>query len=153
MNAVQLIAVLREGGWPEDRNLLTKMAAIGLAESSGNPSAVNRGKPAGKEHSVGLWQINMKAHGTRYGTEEELKNAVTNAEAALSIYRAQGLRAWGAYTDKRYLRRLPEAESAYGGSSESNETAGDDKEEETDTTLTNGLGVLAIVLLVGYLAG
>jgi hypothetical protein len=93
------------------------MAAIGMAESSGRPEAVNPGNPPGREYSVGLWQINMKAHGTRYGTEAQLKDPLTNARGALAIYRMQGLRAWGAYTDGRYRRYLAASQAAAGGGS------------------------------------
>lgn len=109
MNVGELQSVLRAAGWPEGKIVL--VAAIGMAESSGNPRAVN---PRG-EHSVGLWQINMRAHGTRYGTESQLYDPLTNARAALDIYRRQGLRAWGAYTDGRYREHMAASEAAYRG--------------------------------------
>lgn len=113
MNVAELQGVLRAAGWPATH--LAIMSAIGIAESSGNPRAVNPGNPPGKEFSVGLWQINMKAHGTKYGTEEQLKDPVTNAKAALDIFRRQGFRAWGAYTDGRYKTHLAAAQRAAGG--------------------------------------
>jgi hypothetical protein len=96
------------------------MAAIGLSESGGNSNAINNGSGTHSiEYSVGLWQINMKAHGTRYGTLEQLKDPATNARAALAIYKLQGLRAWGSYTDGRYKKYLASSQSAYSGGASS----------------------------------
>lgn len=106
MNAAQLQQTLRSAGWPE--NLIVTMAAIGLAESSGNPAALNN---TSREYSVGLWQINLNAHPEYNATA--LKDPVTNARAALAVYNKQGLRAWGAYTDGRYRKRIPESQAAY----------------------------------------
>ena len=54
------------------------MAAIALAESSGNASAVNPGYGAGgqrtREYSVGLWQINTLVH--KVYTREQLLDRV-----------------------------------------------------------------------------
>jgi len=64
---------------------LQTAVAIALAESSGNPNAVgdlNRGT------SVGLWQINLKAHPEFAGVN--LRDPQTNANAAFSIYSAAG---------------------------------------------------------------
>lgn len=156
MNAVQLIAILRQGGWPENRELLISMAAIGLAESSGNPRAVNPGTASRPEHSVGLWQINLRAHGTKYGTEEQLKDPITNAEAALDIYKSQGLRAWGAYTDGRYKQagRYTQATAAYdGGSSNQTETVNNTTPDNTDSeTAVEVAGAGAALLVIGTLA-
>src|SRR4028119_153805 len=113
LSAGDLQSVLRQAGGPE--SLLVAMAAVGLAESSGRPDALNN--TPGREYSVGLFQINMKAHGTRYGSKEALQNPLTNARAALAIYRLQGLRAWGAYTDGRYKKYMPQSQAAYRGSS------------------------------------
>lgn len=106
-SVAELQNILRNAGWPEE--LIVTMAAIGMAESSGNPYAANKSG----EYSIGLWQINMRAHGTRYGTESQLYDPATNAAAALAIYQAQGLRAWGAYTDGRYRQYMPQSERAY----------------------------------------
>jgi hypothetical protein len=111
----QLQGFLREAGFPE--NEIVRMAAIGMAESAGNSGAVNPGRGAGgrrtNEYSVGLWQINTKVH-KKY-TVEELKNPQTNAKEALRIYRMQGLRAWGAYTNGNYKKFLKASEAAYQG--------------------------------------
>ena len=99
----QLKEILRRAGWPD--SLLDIMAAIGLAESSGNPRAINPGFGAGgrrtREYSLGLWQINTLAH-PQYDKNRLISDPVYNAKAALEIFRKQGLRAWGAYTDGRY---------------------------------------------------
>jgi hypothetical protein len=96
----QLQQVLRQAGWPED--LVPVMSAIGMAESSGRTTAINN-RP-GREYSVGLWQINLLAH--REYTAAQMQDPLASARAALAIYRREGLRAWGSYTDGRYRRYL-----------------------------------------------
>ena len=41
-----------------------------------------------------------------------MEDPLQNARAALAIYRSQGLRAWGSYTDGRYRQYLTSATSA-----------------------------------------
>ncbi len=110
----QIRQVLREAGWPE--SLIPLMAAIGLGESGGDPTA-HRIRAAGQgqrlpENSVGLFQINLLAH-PGYSVAN-LVNPVNNARAALQIYRQQGLRAWGSYTDGRYRQYLVGDETGQG---------------------------------------
>lgn len=88
------------------------MTAISLAESrEGDPAAINPGVGAGgrrtNEYSVGLWQINTWVH--KRFTVDQLKDPAINASEAVRIYRLQGLRAWGAYTDGRYRSFLNRA--------------------------------------------
>lgn len=67
------------------------MAAIALAESSGNPSAIG---PGG---SWGLWQIQPQAWGFSQTTDP-----VTQAQDANSVLSQQGLSAWTTYTNGAY---------------------------------------------------
>lgn len=104
----QLQDILRQAGWPDavvssssgQVPLIALMAAVGKAESGGNPAIPNINS---RERSIGLWQINMNAH-PEY-SQSQLVDPIFNAEAALSVYQQQGLRAWGAYTDGSYLGR------------------------------------------------
>ena len=102
----QLQQILWQAGWPED--LIPIMSSIGMAESSGRSNALNN-RP-GREYSVGLWQINLLAH-PQY-SRPQMEDPLQNARAALAIYRSQGLRAWGSYTDGRYRQYLTPATSA-----------------------------------------
>lgn len=93
------------------------MTAIALAESrEGDPAAINPGVGAGgrrtNEYSVGLWQINTLVHKTY--SVSQLKDPAINASEAVRIYRTQGLRAWGAYTDGRFRSYLKTAMSSAG---------------------------------------
>lgn len=82
---------VQAGGPPGVANL---MAAIALAESSGNPNAHN---PSG---ATGLWQIlGNPFPGNAY-------DPITNARMAVSKYRSQGLGAWEAYTRGMHKRFL-----------------------------------------------
>lgn len=67
------------------------MAAIAMAESSGNPDAINSDSGA-----CGLWQI----HPAQAGCTDPM----TNARQAVAKYNGQGLGAWEAYTNGSYQR-------------------------------------------------
>lgn len=109
LNAGQIKALWLAAGGPQD--IAGTMTAIALAESGGETTAINPGRGAGgrrtNEYSVGLWQINTLAH-KKY-SREQLKDAQINASEAVRIYRIQGFRAWGAYTDGNYRRFLSAA--------------------------------------------
>jgi hypothetical protein len=86
------------------------LASFVIPESSGNPSVVN------SIGATGLWQVLYPVHKdwlTRKGiTQEDLKNPLTNAQAAYQIYRDRGgghngYLAWEVYergTHRQYLR-------------------------------------------------
>lgn len=119
MNAAQLQAVLRQAGWPED--LLVTMAAVALAESGGNPRSHN---PVPPDDSYGLWQINMigslgPQRRAQFGisSNSALYDPLTNARAALAIFRSQGLRAWSTYSNGAYGRYKAQSQAAYSGGS------------------------------------
>lgn len=95
----ELVDLARAAGFP-DPNLA---AAVALAESGGDPSAVGVGP---KERSIGLWQINIRAWKKR--GEEELKQPATNAQAAFEVWSTNHSFAphWGAYTNGSYKKFL-----------------------------------------------
>jgi hypothetical protein len=167
LSILQLQQVLRQAGWPE--SLVPIMAAIGMAESSGIPNNVN---PRG-EHSVGLWQINTSVHGTRFGTERQLYDPVTNARAALTLYNERqrrfpngitvlrrrytgaqvGLTHWGAFTDGRYRRYLTGSQFASGSPAASNPAAsylpsGLFPSVDGSTAAYIGIGLFAMALVI-----
>lgn len=76
------------------------MAAIAMAESSGDTAVVN------SIGCVGLWQINQPVHVKDHPnwTVAYLKNPLNNALAAKTTLAAQGLGAWEAYTNGAYLK-------------------------------------------------
>lgn len=95
------------------------MAAVGMAESSGQSAVINNNPQTG-DLSYGLWQINMiddlgPARLRQYGlrSADDLKDPETNARVMANILRGSGIRAWGAYNDKRYLQYMGEARRAY----------------------------------------
>lgn len=96
----QLEALWVEAGGPSA--VAPVMAAIALAESSGNPNAVNAKDPGG---SVGLWQINGAAW-PQLSATYNLADPLQNAIAAVDVYRAQGLSAWSTYNNGAYAGYL-----------------------------------------------
>jgi hypothetical protein len=97
---------INAGGNPADADT---MAAIALAESSGNPLAHAY---TSKEDSRGLWQVNVYAH-PQY-EQVDLYNPEVNAKAAVAI-RGGGLQNWSTYTHRDYLKYLPGGASQAAG--------------------------------------
>lgn len=98
MNRSQLEALWRQAGGAS--NMARLMAAIALAESSGNPGVTN------SIGARGLWQVipsTAKAFGFDWS---KLTDPLLNAKAAVAIHRGQGLGAWEAYTKGMHTRFL-----------------------------------------------
>ena len=74
------------------------MAAIALAESGGNPGALNLTDNGGTQTSVGLWQVSSGTH--QYPSA--WATPAGNAAEAVAKYKSQGLGAWGTYTSGAY---------------------------------------------------
>ena len=88
-----ILAIATLVGFP-DPKLAT---AIAMAESGGNPKAVNS---TPREYSVGLWQINTKVHPY---TPEQMTDPLENARAAYAISKGgSNWKPWGAYTNGSY---------------------------------------------------
>ena len=92
------------------------MAAVGMAESTGDSGARLIGGPIAGADPRGLWQINMAGNLgpdrlRRYGLRnaEDLDDPETNARVMASMLKTDGISAWSAYTDKRYLQYMSEA--------------------------------------------
>lgn len=92
----QLEALWRQAGGAS--NMARLMAAIALAESSGNPGVTN------SIGARGLWQVipsTAKAFGFDWS---KLTDPLLNAKAAVAIQRGQGLGAWEAYSKGMHTR-------------------------------------------------
>ena len=90
-----------EGLWIQaggSRTLAPLMAAIALAESSGNSNALNLTDNGGTQTSVGLWQVSNGTHNYPAAWATPLGNA----REAVAKYNSQGLSAWGTYTSGAY---------------------------------------------------
>ena len=74
------------------------MAAIALAESGGNPGALNKTDNGGTQTSVGLWQVSSGTH--QYPSA--WATPAGNAAEAVAKYKSEGLGAWGTYTSGAY---------------------------------------------------
>jgi len=109
---IQGLQSLAEGAGFKGEDART-MAAIAMAESSGNPKAHNPNASTG-DNSYGLFQINMLGgmgpeRRNQFGIEsnEQLFNPSTNVKAAKQVYDSQGFGAWSVYKSgayKDYLR-------------------------------------------------
>lgn len=96
------------------------MAAIAMAESSGNSRAHNQNWKTG-DNSYGLWQVNMIGEmGPRrrqqfgIANNDALFDPATNAMAAAQVYKSQGFGAWSVYNSGAYKAYLPGAQAAMG---------------------------------------
>ena len=99
----------------------TTMAAIALAESSGNPGAHNRNAGTG-DNSYGLAQINMlgsmgPARLKQFGLQrnEQLLDPQTNFKAAKQVRDSSGFGAWSTYGSGGYKQFLPQVQKASAG--------------------------------------
>ena len=85
------------------KSLAPLMAPIALAESSGNPNAINPDDNDGKQSSFGLWQI---SNGTHSPPAANWANPQENASLAVAKWKSQGLDAWGTYVSGAYEKYL-----------------------------------------------
>jgi hypothetical protein len=94
------------------------MAAIALAESSGNPNNTNPTDNGGTQTSWGLWQISLGNHAE---PSPNWNDPVVNAKLAIGKLESQGLSAWGTYDSGAYKTYLndattPDGKGIQGGS-------------------------------------
>lgn len=113
----QLVSLLQQQGVAKEK--IPTMAAIALAESSGESTAFN---PKGLDLSYGPWQINMygglgPARMKQFGltNQRQLFDPTINAKAAKQILDSQGLGAWTTYTSGKYKEFLPQVQQAMQG--------------------------------------
>ena len=92
----QLEQLWIDAGGP--KALAPLMAAIALAESGGDPAAMNYTDNNGTQTSVGLWQVSSGTH----NFPAQWRTAEGNAREAVSKYHSQGLSAWGTYDSGAY---------------------------------------------------
>ena len=98
-----------EGYWIQaggDKAVAPLMAAIALAESSGDPTATNPTDNNGRQTSWGLWQI---SNGDHSEPSPNWSDPLENAHLAVAKYASQGLGAWGTYTSGAYKTYLGSA--------------------------------------------
>jgi hypothetical protein len=114
--ASSLVKLAQQAGFKG--NQAAVMAAIAMAESGGNSGAHNTNAGTG-DNSYGLWQINMlgsmgpeRRRQFGIGSNDALFNPGTNAAAAMSMYRSQGLGAWSTYKNGAYRQYLGTTEAA-----------------------------------------
>ena len=96
-----------EGLWIQaggPKALAGLMAAIALAESSGDPLSTNPTDNNGTQTSWGLWQIST---GTHAEPAPNWSDPLENAKLAVAKWHEQGLKAWGTYDSGAYKQYLP----------------------------------------------
>lgn len=98
----QLVGFAEQGGFPP--NVAPTMAAIAMAESSGN-NVIQKGQPYATT-GYGLWQITPGNSEPQFGVDTAMLNPVNNAKAAYAKYQHQGLGAWTTYKDGAYTKYL-----------------------------------------------
>lgn len=109
LSASQIAQYAANAGFSGDD--LETAVAIALAESSGNPNA-NGDTNLTPGGSVGLWQINLKAHPEF--AQVDLTDPQTNADAAYAVYVAAGynFRPWSTYKSGAFAQYLSDAQGA-----------------------------------------
>lgn len=81
--------------------------AVMLAESGGNPNAVNN-NPRTRDYSVGCFQVNLYGNLRKNRpSEAELKNPEINVRWSYNLWKSTGwARSWGAYSNGSYKKYL-----------------------------------------------
>lgn len=95
-----------EGLWIQaggDPSQAATMAAVAMAESGGNPDALNATDNGGKQSSYGLWQVST---GTHTAPSPNWADPLTNAQLAVQKMQTQGITAWGTYDSGIYQQFL-----------------------------------------------
>lgn len=102
----ELVSLAKGAGFNQQESVT--MAAIAMAESTGDPKAHNT---KGRDNSYGLWQINMlgrmgpsRRKQLGIDSNEQLKDPKINARAAYMVYKQQGFNAWSVYKSGAYQR-------------------------------------------------
>ena len=126
------------------RALAPLMAAIALAESGGDPQQTNLTDNNGTQTSWGLWQI---SDGTHNEPVQGILDPLTNAKAAVSKYKQQGLSAWGTYDSGAYEQYYQ------GGVAPSKLPQGGGSQDATLTGFPDPSGVLFLGGPLGIIAG
>lgn len=105
-----LVSLAQQAGFTAEQARI--MAAVAMAESSGNPRAHNPNASTG-DNSYGLWQINMlggmgpeRRRLFGISSNEQLFDPAVNARAAKAIFDQQGFNAWSVYKSGAYRRYL-----------------------------------------------
>jgi len=118
-NPAQLVQLGLSVGLPLQQAKL--MAAVGMAESGGNPVAHNPNRATG-DNSYGIWQINMidnlgpaRRKENNLQSNEQLFDPTTNAMAMKRVLQGSGPSAWTTYTSGAYKQFLPVVEKAVAG--------------------------------------
>lgn len=101
LSRAEIANAMRKAGWPE--SAIPMGVAIALAESGGNPNAVNRANRNGST-DYGLFQINT-VHGSLLASGS-WNNPVDNARMALKVYQDAGSKwtPWSVYNHGTYRR-------------------------------------------------
>lgn len=117
------------------------MAAIGLAESSGDPNSI--GIPTSGGRARGLWQIMWPLHQAEFPGRNPF-NPQDNAVMAGSILKSEGLGAWEAYTrgmHRQFLNKGGLLRRFSGGGATGKKPKGKKKPSFKESTLAGaGLG-------------
>ena len=109
LTPAQIAAAMREAGW--DDAAIPIGVAVALAESGGNPRAVNNKNRNGSS-DYGLFQINS-IHANLLTTGDRF-NPVDNARMALTVYRQAGSswKPWAAYNSGAHTKFISASDLA-----------------------------------------
>lgn len=124
LTPTQVVAALALAGWPKDQ--WATGAAIAMAESTNNPTAVNP-----QSGAAGLWQILPSAHQDLFKKlpkPDDWKDPFVNAFMALQVWKGRGSKwdvgGWATYGGHVYNQALPAAQAAASQLSQQLEQAG-----------------------------
>lgn len=152
MTGLDIAKKLMEYGVPYEHAKI--LAAVAYPESGYNPKAE---AISPYEHSIGLFQINMKAHwpklirwtGSRDAEDWKkwLMIPENNIKAAAEVYKSQGLNAWTVYRKGTYIPYLDKLENLVVKDSQLiNEKTGSVNNIQKSAIITGSAVILSIVI-------
>lgn len=116
----EIALAAKQAGFPPDQ--IATATAVALAESGGNPNAVNTANRNGST-DYGLWQINT-IHGSLLSQGNKF-DPNDNAKMAYTVWSRAGNKwtPWSVYNSQRYLSFMPRASLAAASANQQSGTA------------------------------
>lgn len=130
----EVVAIVKGAGWTG--NDIALGASIIMAESGGNPGAVNNNTNGTRDR--GLWQIN-DVHNSKMPDADRFDPAINTQLARMIYMESGGWGPWSTYNNGAYQQYMGQAQDAMGRNPQ---LPGGSKTKGKDTAVTGGLGGL-----------
>lgn len=140
LSDAQIASAAAAAGFPKDE--IATAVAVALAESGGNPLAVNASEPDGSV-SRGLWQINS-VHASLLASND-WRDPAGNAKMAFIIWQRAGGKwtPWGAFNNQSFRLHLTRGQAVAGASGAGVISAGLPNPLDAANSVAEGISALS----------